>query len=243
MYHDEEGSFITNPLNKTKTVLSSTESSTGTYFEDSGVKYTVNFDDEDFNRTISIISSTESSTGTLFDTTSSSFLDPLAETNSSMGTYFEESSPTKCSSTFDSSQDNTSSIPEDTVSLSENNSLVDTFNVFSSTKSSTRTSFDTTRSSFLDPLAETNSSTGTYFEESSPTKCSSTFDSYQDKTSSIPEEEVSLSENNSLADILNSFVLLNMSDISLKNVTGDRLQIAVPMKMFHNKLLQSLTRK
>ena len=123
VHNDEESSIIINPINKSKAVLSSTESSTGTFFEDSGVKYVVLCDDkgsfkpDSFNSTRSVISST------LFDTESSSIFDPLSEINSSTRTYFEESSPTKCSSTFNFPQDITSSFPEEEVRLSENYSF------------------------------------------------------------------------------------------------------------------------
>lgn len=283
----EEESSTTDSLTATS---SSTESSPGTFFEDSGIRYVV-YCDESFevielinNKNPShprsgsiILSSTDSSTVTFFEDsdikyvacvgkeelginnshissspreqTTRSILSPSTE--SFTGTYDEEgsfiSNPSIITKTvLSSTESSTVKLLDDSgvnylvYCDDKGSSNTDSFNRTIETNSSTGTYFEessptkcsSTFNNSQDPLAETNSSTGTYFEESSPSK----FNSSHDNTSLIPDEQVNLSENK-------SFVLLNMSDISLRNGTGDRLQIAVPMKMFHKKLLQSLTRK
>ena len=60
-------------------------------------------------------------------------------------------------------------------------------------------------------------------------------------SSSILQE--SIHENNSSQNSLNGVVNLSISDISLKTVTGNWLQLPIPLRMFHKKLLKFLSRK
>ena len=90
---------------------------------------------------------------------------------------------------------------------------------------------------FWDHLEETDSSTGTYFEESA------SFNSTQNDSSlSIKQMEGSLAENDYSAESSDISVNLSLSDIRLKNISGNRLQVSVPLRMFNKKLIQTLNR-
>ena len=230
-----------------RSILMSSASSTGTFFGDSSIRYNIICAGEDFyvasvtqspikspTKCRSIISSfTESSTGTflgdssitdmlnstMIDTEGQCFLDYLEQTFSSTGKYFEESSTRNSTTTFDRTQDDGSSLSISQLdsSLSEAHSSINHTCTCYSTHNNTP------------PITQLG---GTLSE----------LDITQD-TPSSSQLDGSLLESNSTTQSRNGYDHFNVSDISFKNVTGLKLQISVPLKMFYKKLLKSTPRK
>ena len=252
---DFSWSFVSSNLSSVSSVSSINESSHDTFFEDSDIKYKCisslpdieSFHEESYSSQGSL--ATSSSSRTFFEDsgvryrvgnfTNSRNISPIVErTRSLIGSL--------CADSFNHSMDASPTSPKAKSSL-----------VSSSFESSTGTFFedsnirfvdesrmlDTKEHYFLDHLEDTVSSAGTYFEESSPSSFTSSLDSAKDDSNSITSLEESLSESNKTTESFDTFVHLNMSDIRLINNTGNKLQISVPLKMFHKKLLQTLTRR